>query len=65
MPDYLGYSYVTEHPSREWLSNSLEGDVAQANMGYIIDSLGWLYFKLGQYDKAAVELEKQNKFNPG
>jgi pentatricopeptide repeat protein len=34
------------------------------NMGYITDSLGWLYFKLGQYDKAAVELEKANQLTP-
>jgi pentatricopeptide repeat protein len=34
------------------------------NMGYITDSLGWVYFKLGQYEKASVELEKASQLTP-
>jgi tetratricopeptide (TPR) repeat protein len=33
-------------------------------MGYITDSLGWVYFKLGDYEKAAGELEKANQLTP-
>jgi tetratricopeptide (TPR) repeat protein len=34
------------------------------NMGYITDSLGWAYFKLGEYQKAVIELEKANQLTP-
>jgi pentatricopeptide repeat protein len=34
------------------------------NMGYITDSLGWVYFKLGDYEKAVTELEKANQLTP-
>ena len=34
------------------------------NMGYITDSLGWVYFKLGDYEKAVVELEKASQLTP-
>jgi Flp pilus assembly protein TadD len=33
-------------------------------MGYITDSLGWVYYKLGDYEKAVVELEKANQLTP-
>ena len=34
------------------------------NMGYITDSLGWVYYKLGDYEKAVTELEKANLLTP-
>jgi pentatricopeptide repeat protein len=34
------------------------------DMGYITDSLGWVYFKLGDYGKAVTELEKANQLTP-
>jgi tetratricopeptide (TPR) repeat protein len=34
------------------------------NMGYITDSLGWVYYKLGNYEKAMTELEKANQLTP-
>jgi tetratricopeptide (TPR) repeat protein len=34
------------------------------NMGYITDSLGWVYFKLGDYERAVIELEKANELTP-
>ena len=34
------------------------------NMGYITDSLGWAYFKLGDYERAVAELEKANQLTP-
>src|SRR5690606_27647428 len=32
--------------------------------GYIVDSLGWAYYKLGRYDEAVTELEKAVKLRP-
>jgi Flp pilus assembly protein TadD len=26
--------------------------------GFIVDSLGWLYYRLGEYDQAVMQLEK-------
>jgi len=34
------------------------------NMGYITDSLGWVYYKLANYEKAVTELEKANQLTP-
>jgi tetratricopeptide (TPR) repeat protein len=33
-------------------------------MGYITDSLGWIYLKLGDYERAMTELEKANQLTP-
>jgi Flp pilus assembly protein TadD len=32
--------------------------------GYIVDSLGWAYFKLGHYDQAVTLLEKAIELKP-
>jgi tetratricopeptide (TPR) repeat protein len=34
------------------------------DMGYITDSLGWVYYKLGDYERAVNELEKANQLTP-
>ena len=34
------------------------------HIGYITDSLGWVYFKLGDYERAVTELEKANELTP-
>ena len=28
------------------------------NDGYFVDSLGWAYYRMGEYEKAVIELEK-------
>src|SRR3546814_5090616 len=32
--------------------------------GFIVDSLGWVHFRLGQYDEAVVQLERANELQP-
>ncbi len=34
------------------------------NDGYIIDSLGWVYYRLGNYEKAVLELERAVQIRP-
>jgi tetratricopeptide (TPR) repeat protein len=34
------------------------------NTGYITDSLGWVYYKLGDYNRALTELERANQLMP-
>lgn len=63
--NYLGYS---------WLKNNINIDKAAAfiveayekepNDGVIMDSLGWVYFKTGDYQKAITYLEKASELNP-
>ena len=36
----------------------------QPNDGYIVDSLGWAHFKLGQYPEAAETLERAIELKP-
>jgi Flp pilus assembly protein TadD len=33
--------------------------------GYIVDSLGWVYFRLGKYDLAVEQLERAVELVPG
>jgi pentatricopeptide repeat protein len=63
--NYLGYSYADRgiHLD-EALKLVQKAMTLKPNMGYITDSLGWVYFKLGQYEKALVELEKANQLTP-
>jgi tetratricopeptide (TPR) repeat protein len=57
--NYLGYSYaekgVNLEEARSLISKALD---LKPDNGYIIDSLGWVYFKLGQYDEALKTLLK-------
>jgi len=36
----------------------------KADDGYITDSLGWVYFKKGEFEKAVTELEKAQQLAP-
>ncbi|MBR2273786.1 MAG: tetratricopeptide repeat protein [Alphaproteobacteria bacterium] len=63
--NYLGYS---------WLKNNINVDKAaslileayekEPNDGIIMDSLGWVYFKTGDYKNAISYLEKASELNP-
>jgi tetratricopeptide (TPR) repeat protein len=57
--NYLGYSWVDQGqnllPALEMIQKAV---AAAPNDGYIIDSLGWAYYRLGRYDDAVVQLEQ-------
>jgi tetratricopeptide (TPR) repeat protein len=63
--NYLGYSWVdmgmnlTE--ALEMIRKAVE---LRPNDGYIVDSLGWAYFRLGRYDDAVTELERAVSLRP-
>ncbi len=63
--NYLGYSWADQGKK---LDQALALITKAANLmpedGYIIDSLGWVYYKMGQYDEAAKELEKAVELVP-
>lgn len=57
--NYLGYSFVEMGINLDEALGMIEEAVAaQPNSGYIVDSLGWVQFRLGRYDEAVVNLER-------
>lgn len=63
--NYLGYSWVDRGQNlKEALQMIRQAVEMRPQDGYIVDSLGWAYYKLGRYDEAVVELEKAVKLRP-
>lgn len=57
--NYLGYSWVDQGLNLMPALDMIQKAVAAApNDGYIIDSLGWAYFRLGRFDEAVTQLEQ-------
>lgn len=64
--NYLGYSWVDRGENLDEAFRMLHKAVeARPSDGYIVDSLGWAYYKLGKYDEAVKELERAIDLNPG
>ena len=64
--NYLGYSWVDQGMNLEEAFKMLRRAVElQPNDGYIVDSLGWAHFKLGQFAEAARTLERAIFLKPG
>jgi tetratricopeptide (TPR) repeat protein len=57
--NYLGYSWVDQGinlaPALAMIEKAVE---ASPDDGYIVDSLGWAFFRLGRFDEAVETLEK-------
>jgi tetratricopeptide (TPR) repeat protein len=63
--NYLGYSWVDQGLNLEEAFKMLRRAVElRPNDGYIVDSLGWAHFKLGQYAEAAQTLERAINLKP-
>ncbi len=63
--NYLGYSWVDQGMNYDAALKMIEMAVEQRpDDGYIIDSLGWAHYRLGQYDKAVPELERAVELMP-
>lgn len=64
--NYLGYSYVMRGTQLvdgfELIRKALRFD---PQSGYVLDSLGWAYYQLGQYDEAVAYLEQAASIEPG
>ena len=63
--NYLGYSWVDMNMNLE----GRPGDDPKAvdlrpSDGYIVDSLGWAYFRLGRFDDAVREMERAVSLKP-
>jgi tetratricopeptide (TPR) repeat protein len=63
--NYLGYSWVDQGINLEEGMNMIRRAVEQKpDDGYIVDSLGWAYFRLGNYDEAVKHLERAVEIRP-
>jgi len=57
--NYIGYSYAEEGINLDEALDMIQKALKiSPDSGYIIDSLGWVYYRKGQYDKALDSLEK-------
>ncbi|WP_244430791.1 tetratricopeptide repeat protein [Methylocystis sp. ATCC 49242] len=63
--NYLGYSWVDQGVNLDDAFRMLRRavDLRQRD-GYVVDSLGWAYYRLGRYDDAVRELEKAIDLKP-
>jgi tetratricopeptide (TPR) repeat protein len=63
--NYLGYSWIDRGLNLDRGTQMVRRAVElKPNDGYIVDSLGWAYFRLGLYDQAAKELERAIELRP-
>jgi tetratricopeptide (TPR) repeat protein len=63
--NYLGYSLVEMKTNLDEALDMIERAVAaQPDSGYIVDSLGWVLYRLGRYDEALVQMERAVELLP-
>jgi tetratricopeptide (TPR) repeat protein len=63
--NYLGYSWVEQGQNLDKAEAMIRKAVElRPNDGYIVDSLGWVLFRLGRHDEAVVHLERAVELKP-
>ncbi len=63
--NYLGYSWIDQGINLDEGMDMIKRAVQQRpDDGYIVDSLGWAYFRLGNYEEATKELERAIELKP-
>lgn len=64
--NYLGYSWIEQGIHLDEAVSMIERAVQQRpNDGFIVDSLGWARFRLGDYEQAVEYLERAVELEPG
>lgn len=57
--NYLGYSLVEQRRSFDEALGMIQRAVAaQPESGFIVDSLGWVYYRLGRFEEAVAPMER-------
>lgn len=63
--NYLGYSWVERGKNLDQAQAMIERAVQQRqNDGYIVDSMGWVLYRLGKYEDAVKHLERAVQLRP-
>lgn len=63
--NYLGYSLVERRENLDEALDMIRRAVAgEPDNGYIVDSLGWVYYRLGRYEEALVHMERAVELLP-
>ncbi|RAI43926.1 tetratricopeptide repeat protein [Rhodoplanes roseus] len=63
--NYLGYSWIDQHVNLDDGMRLIRKAVDQRpDDGYIVDSLGWAYYRIGNYDEAIKHLERAVELKP-
>jgi tetratricopeptide (TPR) repeat protein len=63
--NYLGYSLVEKQIKLDEALDMIERAVAaRPDSGYIVDSLGWVLYRLGRYDEAVGHMERATELMP-
>jgi len=63
--NYLGYSWIDQGINLDQGMDMIKRAVQQRpDDGYIVDSLGWAYFRTGNYDEAVKQLERAIELKP-
>ncbi|MFD3191964.1 tetratricopeptide repeat protein [Sedimentitalea sp. HM32M-2] len=63
--NYLGYSLVERQTNLDEALGMIERAVAaRPDSGYIVDSLGWVLYRLGRYDEAVAHMETAVELMP-
>ena len=63
--NYLGYSWIDLGVNLDEALDMVKRAVEQRpDDGYIVDSLGWAYYRLGEFDAAVEELERAVELRP-
>ena len=64
--NHLGYSWIDRGLNlKEALEMVKQAAALRPNDGYIADSVGWAYYRLGQYEEAVKMLERAVSLRPG
>ena len=63
--NYLGYSWIDQGINLDEGMRMIRRAVEQRpDDGYIVDSLGWAYYRIGNYDEAVKNLERAVELKP-
>lgn len=63
--NYIGYTWADRNIHlQQALEYILRADALKPNNGFIIDSLGWVYYRLGNFSQAVLELERSVQLAP-
>ncbi len=63
--NYLGYSWIDQGVNLDDAMGMIKRAVQQRpDDGYIVDSLGWAYYRLGDYEEATKQLERAIELKP-